>query len=76
MSNSISNQFSLGKISDLIFARQTPFVGAERHNTLIGQIQSWRARRAAEAELSRLSDRELADIGLTRQGIRDAVQRR
>lgn len=75
MSTSIQNSSTLGKVSALLFARQTPLVAAERHNGLLASLQSWRARRAAKAELNSLSDRELADIGVTRQQIAEVVVR-
>jgi uncharacterized protein YjiS (DUF1127 family) len=75
MSTNISDQRSLSKFGALLFARQTPLVEAERHSSLLGQFNAWRARRAATAELSGLSDRELSDIGLTRQEIPVAVRR-
>jgi len=75
MATNISEHRSLGKFGALLFARQTPLVAAERHSSLLSQFRNWRARRAAAAELSNLSDRELSDIGLTRQEIPVAVRR-
>jgi len=75
MATNISDQRSLGKVGALLFVRQTPLVEAERHPSLLTQFRTWRARRAAEMELSGLSDRELADIGLTRQEIPVVVRR-
>jgi uncharacterized protein YjiS (DUF1127 family) len=75
MSTNISDQHALGKFGALLFARSTPLVAAERHPSLLAQFKAWRSRQAALAELSGLSDRELADIGLTRQEIPTAVQR-
>ena len=40
---------------------------------VVGLVQAYFARRAALAELRGLSDRELADIGLTRSAIPTAV---
>lgn len=40
---------------------------------LIGRIRSWRDRQDARARLYSMSDRELADIGLTRDAIDYAV---
>lgn len=74
MTTNIHNHFSLGKLGDLVFARQTPLVAAEQHKSLLGGFKAWRQRNAAEAELTGLSDRELSDIGLTRQGIKAAVR--
>jgi uncharacterized protein YjiS (DUF1127 family) len=71
---------SLGKFSGLLFGRQTPVRDAETHpgmlSNLIGGFNSWRERRAAVNELSGLSDRELADIGLTRAQISEVVYRK
>lgn len=75
MSTSIQNSSTLGKVSALLFARQSPMVAAERHTGLLASLKSWRARRAAQAELTNLSDRELADIGVTRQQIPEVVVR-
>jgi uncharacterized protein YjiS (DUF1127 family) len=69
MATNISDQLSLGKVGAMFFARQSPVVEADRHPNLLQQFSDWRKRRAAESELSSLSDRELADIGLTRQQI-------
>jgi uncharacterized protein YjiS (DUF1127 family) len=74
MTTNIHNRTNLGKFGDLLFARQTPMVAAERHKGILDSFADWRARRAAKAELSSLSDRELADIGLTRQEIPHAVR--
>ena len=74
MSTNIYSHLSLSKFGNLFFTRQTPLVAAERHKGLLNSFKAWRARRAAENELSNLSDRNLSDIGLTRQGIRDAVR--
>lgn len=40
---------------------------------LIGRIRSWRDRQDAKSRLYAMNDRELADIGLTRDGIEVAV---
>ncbi len=40
---------------------------------LLARVAAWRMRRRAIAELRGLSDRELADIGLTRAGTLAAV---
>jgi len=69
MATNISDQLGLSKFGALLFSRQTPMVAAERHPSLLTQLSKWHKRRAAEIELSGLSDRELADIGLTRQEI-------
>lgn len=37
--------------------------------TLVSRVSEWRDMRATRRALSRLSDRELADIGLTRSDI-------
>ena len=69
------NSFSLGKVGSLLFVRQTPMFAAKRHPTLLGSLKAWRERRAAKAELASLSDRELADIGISRQDISSVVVR-
>lgn len=74
MTTNIHTETTLGKFGDLLFARQSPMVAAERHKGLLASLAAWRARRAAKAELSSLSDRELADIGITRQDIPAAVR--
>jgi uncharacterized protein YjiS (DUF1127 family) len=76
MATNIHNQPRLGKFGELLFTRQTPQVEAERHKSLLGSFKAWRKRRAAEAELSNLSDRGLADIGLTREDIGNAARMR
>jgi uncharacterized protein YjiS (DUF1127 family) len=75
MTTNIHNSFTLSKVGAMLFARQTPMVAAERHEGLLSSLKAWRARRAAQAELTNLSDRELADIGLTRQQIPDVIIR-
>jgi uncharacterized protein YjiS (DUF1127 family) len=76
--NQSSGALSLGKFGSLFFARQTAFHGAATHSGLLASIanlfQAWRAQRAAAQELSDLSDRELADIGVTRQNIPTLVR--
>ncbi len=74
MTTNIHSNHALGKLGDLLFARQTPVVAAEKHKGFLASIKAWNQYRAAEAELAGLSDRDLADIGLTRQGIRSAVR--
>lgn len=76
MTTTIKNHSTLGKFGDLLFTRQTPYVAAERHKGLLDSFKAWRKRREAEAELGSLSDRELADIGVSREGIQQAVQGR
>jgi uncharacterized protein YjiS (DUF1127 family) len=75
MATNISDQPTLSKLGALMFSRRSPLVEAERQQGVLAQFSSWRARRSAEAELSALSDRELADIGLTRQEIPAVVRR-
>ena len=75
MSSTIQNHSTLSKFGSLIFARQTPYAAAERHPSLLNSLRSWRERRATTAELSALSDRNLADIGLTRADIPAVVRR-
>jgi uncharacterized protein YjiS (DUF1127 family) len=76
--NQVSGALSLNKFGNLFFARQTAFHGAATHSSVFSKIgdlfQAWRAQRAAAQELSGLSDRELADIGVTRQNIPTLVR--
>ncbi len=74
MSATIHNHTTLGKLGALVFARRAPVMGAERHDTLVNRFRAWRERRAVAAELHRLSDRCLADIGLTREGINEMLR--
>ncbi len=74
MSANISNNAALGKRVGVVFTRQAPVTGAPHHPTLLESFRAWRARRAARAELFALSDRDLADIGLTRLDIEDVVK--
>jgi uncharacterized protein YjiS (DUF1127 family) len=74
MSSTIKNQATLSRIGSLVFARQTPLVSAERHASLLNALRVWHNRRTAAQELSSLSDRNLADIGLTRGDIPAAVR--
>ena len=76
MSTNINNQTILGKFGQLLFARQAQFHGAERHQSLLASLNNWRERRNARRELSNLSDRELADIGVARQDISSVVSHR
>lgn len=43
---------------------------------LVQEFRSWRCYRTAAEQLERLSDRELADIGVMRGDIRRAVRRK
>jgi uncharacterized protein YjiS (DUF1127 family) len=71
--NQVSGALSLGKFGDLIFTRQTPVSGAQTHPSIFSAIarrlHALRAQRAGAAELAGLSDRELADIGVSREQI-------
>ncbi len=69
MTTTILNQLSLSKLNKLLFARQTPVASAPTHRSIRHWFADWRRRRQAAAELAGLSDRALADIGLTRQDI-------
>ncbi len=69
MTNTIHNHSTLSKFSELLFVRQTPQVAAEQHPSLLQSLIAWRTRRAAKTELTNMSDRELADIGVRRQDI-------
>jgi len=75
--NQTSNPLSLGKFGNLLFARQTPVLGTATHKSIFASLSArlgaWRERRAAAAELAGLSDRELADIGVSRQEIPQVV---
>ncbi|WP_284257064.1 DUF1127 domain-containing protein [Acidocella aquatica] len=74
MTTTIKNHYSFGKFGELLFARQRPYVAANRHKSLLDGYKAWRKRREAEAELESLSDRELSDIGLSRATIHEAVK--
>ncbi len=78
--NHSSNLLSLGKFGNLLFSRQPPILDANTHPGIFAGLarhyNAWVERRAALAELSGLSDRALADIGLTRQQIPEAVRRK
>ena len=54
-------------------AQPTPLVRAARQ--ALAWLKEWPARRAAMRELRSLTDRELADIGLARQDIRNVFSR-
>ena len=55
-------------------AQKYVLLGAARN--ALAWLKAWPARRAAMRELASLSDRELADIGLTRQGIQQVFTHR
>ncbi len=65
------------KLGGRVFGRQAPALDAPAHSgafaRLWERVGAWRQRRAAVAELSGLSDRELADIGVSRQEIPQVV---
>jgi uncharacterized protein YjiS (DUF1127 family) len=69
MSATIHNPTILGKLGAFIFVHQEQIPNAKRHDSLLNRVRAWRERRKVAAELHRLSDRCLADIGLTREGI-------
>lgn len=75
----ISNFLSPAKVGSrlgaVLFTRQQRFNDAPRHKSLFGALAEWRRRRLAAAELTGLSDRELADIGLSRQEIPEVLRR-
>ena len=52
--------------------RQPPVL-ADAARRAVEWLLTWPSRRAATRELASLTDRELADIGLSRQEIREAV---
>jgi len=71
MSATIQDRGPLGKLASVFFAPQRGYKiaryrTAERHSSLKAGFAIWRARRAVEAELESLSDRELDDIGIAR----------
>ncbi|HQT47543.1 MAG TPA: DUF1127 domain-containing protein [Acidocella sp.] len=70
MASNIQNHFSFGKFGEM--SAHTP--AAARRQGLLETFRAWRERRAAEAELQALSDRDLADIGISRYDIREAVR--
>jgi uncharacterized protein YjiS (DUF1127 family) len=74
MSSNITNPSSLSKLGGMLFTRQPTHAAAPRHKSIAEVFKAWRARRAAENELYSLSDRDLADIGLTRSDIPYAVR--
>jgi uncharacterized protein YjiS (DUF1127 family) len=74
MSSNITNPSSLSKLGGLLFTRSAAYNAAPRHKGFLEAFKAWRARRAAENELYSLSDRDLADIGLTRYDIPYAVR--
>lgn len=76
MTTTIDNHSSFGKFGELLFAHQRPYAGAKQHKGLLDGFKAWRQRREAEAELERLTDRELADIGVSRADIYAAVRGR
>jgi uncharacterized protein YjiS (DUF1127 family) len=43
--------------------------------SLVHWIEAWRRYRTAVSELSQLSERELAELGLSREEIRDVARR-
>ncbi len=58
-----------------VFKRQAGYANAPRHKSVLGAFAEWRRRRHAATELNSLSDRELADIGVSRQEIPDVLRR-
>ena len=80
MANTTQSFNAFAKFGELFFDRQAPVLGAKTHTgvftSLAQSFNAWRSRRIAAAELSNLTDRELADIGVTRQEIPEVVGRR
>ena len=75
MSSSIHDRLSLSKLGAMVRPRQQ----SSRRTSqpiLTQAFLAWRERRAAAAELYAMSDRNLADIGLTRQDIPAVLRRR
>jgi uncharacterized protein YjiS (DUF1127 family) len=60
--------FSLGNLSyiDSSYDEQLPASPATRRRSIFGRLHEWRQRRQVAAELALMTDRELADIGLSR----------
>jgi uncharacterized protein YjiS (DUF1127 family) len=60
--------FSLGGLSyiDASYDEQLPAPAAPRKRSIFARLHEWRQRRQVVAELAMMSDRELADIGLSR----------
>ncbi|WP_297370212.1 DUF1127 domain-containing protein [Acidocella sp.] len=69
MTTATFNHGAFAKFGALFFAHQAARTGAPRHYGLLNAFRRWRERRSAMAELASLSDRELADIGLTRDDL-------
>jgi uncharacterized protein YjiS (DUF1127 family) len=60
--------FSLGNLSyiDSSYDEQLPAPAAPRKRSIFARLHEWHQRRQVAAELGLMTDRELADIGLSR----------
>jgi uncharacterized protein YjiS (DUF1127 family) len=63
--------FSLGNLSyiDASYDEQPTARPAARTHSVFAWLRQWRQRRQVMAELALMSDRELADIGLSRSDL-------
>ena len=73
MSAHIANQatFSLGNLSyiDSSYDEQLPAPPALRKRSIFARLRAWQQRRQVAAELTLMTDRELADVGLSRSDL-------
>ncbi|HEY7578257.1 MAG TPA: DUF1127 domain-containing protein [Acetobacteraceae bacterium] len=60
--------FSLGNLSyiDSSYDEQLPVPAAPQKRSILARLHAWHQRRQVAAELGLMTDRELADIGLSR----------
>jgi len=72
MALNIPSPSPLSKLTDMLSPSRTTKQATP--HALLARLAAWRRTRQAEAALSSLSDRDLADIGLTRQTIHTAVR--
>jgi uncharacterized protein YjiS (DUF1127 family) len=66
MSTTIHNRPVLSKLGALVEKREISAASKTSRGGLTRMFQSWKARRAAAAELYAMSDRDLNDIGVSR----------
>jgi uncharacterized protein YjiS (DUF1127 family) len=76
MFTAIQDRNPLSDVAAFFFTRQKGYKTAKRHPSLVSSLHIWHVRRAAVAELERLSDRTLADIGVARGEIPGIVASR